>query len=71
MRFLNSSKNLAELAYMMTAVLFLVVQYAPKDVSCEILDGKDLWSIITQCFIIVFYSENKELNDDRQLSKNL
>lgn len=41
MRLLHRTKNLAELAIMMVAVLYIVVKYCPKDVNCDVLEGKE------------------------------
>ena len=39
-RYLHRTTNIAELAYMLMAVLVLVVQYAPQEVECRVLEGR-------------------------------
>jgi hypothetical protein len=38
-RLLRDTRNVADLAFLMCAVLFLVVQYAPSDVICDVYEG--------------------------------
>jgi hypothetical protein len=43
----------ADLAFLMCAVLFLVVQYAPNDVICDVYEGKlntgGSWVLTDKC----------------------
>ena len=39
-RLLRDTRNVGDLAFLMCAVLYLVVQYAPSDVICEVYESK-------------------------------
>jgi hypothetical protein len=39
-RLLRDTRNVGDLAFLMCAVLYLVVQYAPSDVMCEVYESK-------------------------------
>jgi len=39
-RLLNDTRNVGDLAFLLCGVLYLVVQYAPSDVICDVFESK-------------------------------
>jgi hypothetical protein len=44
-RLLNDARNVGDLAFLLCAVLYLVVQYAPSDVICEVFESKSEFNV--------------------------